>query len=216
MSPFLWRLVLVTLVGSLLGLGACANTPSRFYMLSPLTASETVLATAAARGLVVGVGPISVPKYLDRPQIVTRASRNQLDLGEFDRWAEPLQDNVLRVLAENLMLLIPTDHILLGDWPRSASLDYQVRVEVLHFDGWFGGESTLLALWSILDRAERPLMSQRVSLSVPVGGRDYEALVMAMNQMLEALSRDIAAAIQRLASRAVVREETAVLASRSW
>jgi uncharacterized protein len=206
MSPFLWRLVLVTLVGSLLGLGACANTPSRFYMLNPLTASETVLPMAAARGPVVGVGPISVPKYLDRPQIVTRASRNQLDLGEFDRWAEPLQDNILRVLAQNLMLLIPTDHILLRDWPRSASLDYQVMVEVLHFDGWFGGGSILVALWSILDAAERPLMSQRASLNVPVGGRDYEAIVMAMNQMVDTLSRDLAAAIQRLASRAVARE----------
>jgi uncharacterized protein len=206
MSPFLWRLVLVTLVGSLLGLGACANTPSRFYMLNPLTASETVLATAAARGPVVGVGPISVPKYLDRPQIVTRASRNQLDLGEFDRWAEPLQDNILRVLAQNLMLLIPTDDVLLRDWPRSASLDYQVRVEVLHFDGWLGGGSILVALWSILDAAEQPLMSQRASLNVPVGGRDYEAIVIAMNQMVDTLSRDIAAAIQRLASRAVARE----------
>ena len=110
------------------------------------------------------------------------------------------------MLAQNLMLLIPTDHILLRDWPRSASLDYQVRVEVLHFDGWLGGGSTLVALWSILDAAERPLTSQRASLNVPVGGRDYEAIVMAMNQMLEVLSRDIAAAIQRLASRAVARE----------
>ena len=193
-------------VGSLLGLGACASTPSRFYILNPLAASETIPATAAARGPVVGVGPITVPKYLDRPQIVTRASRNQLALGEFDRWAEPLQDNVLRVLAQNLMLLIPTDDVLLRDWPRSASLDYQVRVEVLHFDGWLGGESTLVALWNILDAAERPLTSQRASLNVPVGGRDYEAIVVAMNQMVDTLSRDLAAAIQRLASRAVARE----------
>jgi uncharacterized protein len=113
MCPVLRRLALVTLVASLLGLGACASTPSRFYVLNTLPASETVPATAAERGPVIGVGPITLPKYLDRPQIVTRASRNQLALGEFDRWAEPLQDNVLRVLAQNLMLLIPTDHILL-------------------------------------------------------------------------------------------------------
>jgi uncharacterized lipoprotein YmbA len=206
MSPVLWRLVLVTLVGSLLGLGACANTPSRFYMLNPLIASETVLATAAARGPVVGVGPISVPKYLDRPQIVTRASRNQLTLGEFDRWAEPLQDNVSRVLAENLALLVPTDQILLQAWPRSVTLDYQVRVEVLHFDGWLGGESTLIARWSILDQAERELFNRMVHLHAPTGGRDYEAMVVVMNQMIEMLSRDIATAIQRLASRAVARE----------
>jgi uncharacterized protein len=206
MSPVLWRLAVVTLVGSLLGLEACTSTPSRFYILSSLSASETIAATAATQGPVIGVGPITLPKYLDRPQIVTRASRNQLALAEFDRWAEPLQDNVARVLAENLTLLIPTDQVLLHAWPRSATIDYQVTVEVLHFDGWVGGESRLLALWSIMDGAELPLLSQRASLNTSVGGREYEAMVMAMNQLLEWLSRDLAFAIQRLASRVVARE----------
>ena len=70
-------------------------------------------------------------------------ARNQLALGEFDRWAEPLQDNFARVLAENLARLIPTDQVLLHAWPRSATLDYQVTVDVLHFDGWLGGESSV-------------------------------------------------------------------------
>src|SRR5262245_66066254 len=106
------RLAVMILVASLLGLGACASTPSRFYILNALTASDTMAATAGEQGPVIGVGPIMLPKYLDRPQIVTRASRNQLTLGEFDRWAEPLQDNVTSVLAENLARLIPTDPVL--------------------------------------------------------------------------------------------------------
>jgi uncharacterized protein len=206
MCPVLRRLAVVSWVASLLGLGACASTPSHFYVLNTLSASETVPATAAERGPVIGVGPITFPKYLDRPQIVTRASRNQLTLGEFDRWAEPLQENFSSVLAENLALLIPTDHILLNPWSRPAALDYQVRVEVLHFDGWLGGESSFIARWSILDRAERELLSRKSHLNAPVGGRDYEALVVALNQMLETLSRDIATEIQRLAPRAAARE----------
>jgi uncharacterized lipoprotein YmbA len=206
MRPVLWRLARVTLVAALLGLGACASTPSRFYLLTPLSASATIPATTAAQGPVIGMGPITIPKYLDRPQIVTRAGGNQLTLGEFDRWAEPLQDNVSHVLGENLARLVPTDHILLHTWPRSANLDYQVQVEVRQFEGAWGGESTLLALWSVLDEAERPLLTQRASLQAPVGGRDYEAMVQALNQLLGTLSRDIAAAIQRLASRAVARE----------
>jgi uncharacterized lipoprotein YmbA len=205
MRPVLWRLAQVTLVASLLALGACASTPSRFYILNTMAAPETIPTTAAERGPVIGVGPVTLPKYLDRPQIVTRASRHQLALGEFDRWAEPLQDNVTRVLAENLARLVPTDHILLQAWPHSANPDYQVRVEVLQFDGSLGAESVLLALWSILDEAERPLLTQRASLQTPVGGRDYEAFVQALNQMLGTLSRDLAVAIQRLASRAVTR-----------
>jgi uncharacterized lipoprotein YmbA len=200
------RLAVVSWVASLLGLGACAGTPSHFYVLNTLSASETMPATVAAQSPVIGVGPITLPKYLDRPQIVTRVGRHQLALGEFDRWAEPLQDNVLRVLAENLARLVPTDHILLHPWTRSATVDYQVSMEVLQFDGWLGGESTLLARWSILDRAERELFNRMVHLHAPSGGQGYEAMVVVMNQMIETLSRDIATAIQRLASRAVARE----------
>jgi uncharacterized lipoprotein YmbA len=94
---------------------------------------------------------------------------------------------------------------VLHAWPRSATLDYQLTVEVLHFDGWLGGESRVLALWSILDGAELTLWSQRAALNAPVSRREYEALVVAMNQLLEWLSRDLVSAIHRLASR-VARE----------
>jgi uncharacterized lipoprotein YmbA len=202
----LWRLALVIVGGLFLGLEACTSTPSRFYLLNSLSTSETMAATATPQGPIIGVGPITMPKYLDRPQIVTRTGDNQLALGEFDRWAEPLQDNVARVLAENLARLIPTDQVLLQTWPRSAPLDYQVTVEVLQFDGWLGGESRLVALWSILDGAELSLWSQRAALNAPVSGREYEALVIAMSQLLESFSRDLAGAIQRLASRVVAHE----------
>jgi uncharacterized lipoprotein YmbA len=207
MDPLWCRLAAVALVAALLGLGACTSTPSHFYILNPLSPSEGISpASQAEEGPVIGVGPITFPKYLERPQIVSRASRHQLALGEFDRWAEPLQENFSRVLAENLAFLIPTDHIFLHDWPRSATLDYQVRVEVRHFDGWLGGESVLIARWSLLDRAERELLSRKAHLNAPAGGHDYEAMVVAMNQMLEALSRDIASAMQRLPPRAAARE----------
>ncbi len=207
MRLFLRQLSVGVLVVSLLGLGACASSPSRFYMLNTLAPSpEQSPASQAERGPVILLSPINLPKYLDRPQIVSRASPHQLALGEFDYWAEPLRDNVSSVLAENLSLLIPTDNLLLENWPRSVTLDYQIRVDVLHFDGWLGGESSLLARWSILDRAERELVSRKVHLNAPVAGRDYEALVVAMNQMLEALSRDIAAAIQRLPAKAAARQ----------
>jgi uncharacterized lipoprotein YmbA len=207
MGPLLWRLSAGIVVTSLLGLGACTNTPSRFYLLNPLAPSAgTSPAAQAERGPVVGLGPITLPRYLDQPQIVSRASRHQLAVGELDRWAEPLQENVSRVLADNLSLLIPTDHLLVQEWPRSVTLDYQVKVDVRHFDGWLGGESVLIARWSLLDRAERELVSRKVHLNAPAGGRDYEAMVVAMNQLLDTLSRDIAAAIQRLPPRAAARE----------
>ena len=77
MRSFACRLSGVAFTAFCLGLGACASTPSRFYILNTIPASETIPATAAERGPVIGVGSVTFPKYLDRPQIVTRAGRNQ-------------------------------------------------------------------------------------------------------------------------------------------
>src|SRR5262249_50890681 len=92
----------------LLGLSGCASSPpTRFYVLPSMTSAETA-PPAAPRDLIIGVGPVTLYPYLDRLQIVTRASRARLALGEFDQWAAPLQDSVTRALGENLSLLIPT------------------------------------------------------------------------------------------------------------
>src|SRR5215475_5950329 len=91
----------------LLGLSGCTSSPpTRFYVVPSLAGAETA-PPAAPRDLTLGVGPVTLPPYLDRLQIVTRASRARLVLGEFDQWAASLQDSVPRVLAEDLSLLIP-------------------------------------------------------------------------------------------------------------
>jgi uncharacterized lipoprotein YmbA len=204
MCPVVWRLTLMPLVAGFLGLGACTSPSARFYLLPTPAVSESFSLPEGGQGPVIGLGPITLAGYLDRPQIVTHVDQNRLAFGEFERWAEPLRDNITHVLGEHLALLIPTDQVLLQPWPRAAALDYQVTIDVLQFDGRLSGETTLLAFWSILDGGEMPLLSHRTSLSVLADGADYEAIVVAMNQLLAGFSRDIAVAIQRLASRVVV------------
>jgi uncharacterized protein len=87
-----WRLALVLLGASLIGMAGCASTqPSRFYVLTDLASVESPpQVTTAGQGPAVGVGPVTLPKYLDRPQIATRAGRHELAYDEFERWAEPL------------------------------------------------------------------------------------------------------------------------------
>src|SRR5215831_18341660 len=115
--------VLALLGVCLLGLSGCASSPpTRFYVLPSLTSADTA-PPAAPRDLTIGVGPVTLHPYLDRLQIVTRASRARLALGDFDQWAASLQDSVTRALAENLSLLIPTDRVLLYPWSRTAEPD---------------------------------------------------------------------------------------------
>jgi uncharacterized lipoprotein YmbA len=148
----------------------------------------------------IGVGPVSLPPYLDRPEIVTRSGGNELHLSEFDRWAEPLQQNFTRVLAQNLSNLIPTDRTAVFPWERSVPITYQVLVEVTRFEGNADGNSSLMARWSIfgVDKKKELLMRQS-TFTTPTGApQDYKATVSAMSQSLADLSREIAAAIQTL------------------
>ncbi len=204
MHKFLFRL---TLGLSLIALGGCGSTQStRFYVLSSLPRSEANQAESAKQGVAVGIRPVALPKYLDRPQIVTRASRNQLDIAEFDQWAEPLKNNFGNVIAENLSILIPTDRVTLFPWTKSTPIDYQVSVEVTRFEGGTGGDSQLAARWSILGKkGKKVILSRKSRFSEPVaranesgGGQDFKATVSAMNRALENLSREIAAAIKGL------------------
>lgn len=72
-----------------LALTGCADSqPTRFYTLSPLAAALGSTPPTLLPDVTVGVGPVTLPPYLDRPQLVTRAGGNRVVLAEFDSWAE--------------------------------------------------------------------------------------------------------------------------------
>lgn len=177
----------------------CASTaPSIFYQLHAL--ENTGQQGAAAGRLVLGVGPVELPEYLNRPQIARRLNANKLDFSEFSRWAEPLDRAVLRVLAENLWVLLGAPQIELYPWRPSLPVDYRVRVRIARFDGAVGKAAELRAFWSIYGRDGGPaLVSRTAVIAEPCEGRGMERLVRAHNRALEQLSRDIAAELRRLA-----------------
>ena len=61
-------------------LAACGESaPSRFYLLSATPPSANA---PAPRAVALGVGPIQMPRHLDRAQIVSFTSANQLQLAK--------------------------------------------------------------------------------------------------------------------------------------
>jgi uncharacterized protein len=179
------------LVAGCLG-GGTAST--RFYVLAP---AETP-AMPAAGALSVGVGPVSVPGYLDRPQIVTRPAADRIELGEFDQWGEPLGAGVSRVLAEDLARQMPSARVASFPWRSMLSVKYQVVVDLTRLDGPAGGDLALEARWRILDGGGKEVALKTTRLVEPTGGPGYSASVSAMSRALAALSRDIAQALAAL------------------
>ncbi|HBP87282.1 MAG TPA: PqiC family protein [Nitrospirales bacterium] len=184
-------------------LGCGTSQPSHFYLLRAVSpASVSGLSDTKLSSLSFGLGPVTLPKYLDRPQIVTKTSAHEVELAEFHKWAEPLSENVSHVLAENLSALLSTDRLLQYPWKSSTPVDCQIAVDVLQFDGTMGGEAGLVARWSLLGGDEQTVLTtKRTHVTHYPTSQNYEALVEAMSQNLEDLSREIAEAIRALPSR---------------
>jgi len=188
-TSVLFALVLLVLTG-------CAGTsqPSRFYMLSTIPEEGAPPTAYQDQPIALGVGPVTLPPYLDRPQIVTRSTPNQLELGEFDRWGEPLSASFTQVLAENLAFLLDTEQIAIHPWQRSTPIDYQVSVRVLRFDSSANGDIVLRTLWRLLrDDGRELVLTRKADFSESAGSSgDYAAMVAAQSRVIDKLSRAIA------------------------
>jgi uncharacterized lipoprotein YmbA len=203
MARFFVRIAAVALaVAPLMVSGCTASKPSRFYVLTPLEASKEA---AGAKGPAVGVGPVVIPQYLDRPEIVTRSSDNRLELAEFDQWGGRIGDNITRALAENLSGLLKTDKVSIYPWTDSSALTDQISVDITQFERDQSGAVTLSAFWSIADaQSGKLLLNGRSNIQKAVAPAAsgatsaYDPIVAAMSEALASLSQEIAAAIKKL------------------
>ncbi|WP_034642142.1 PqiC family protein [Desulfovibrio inopinatus] len=184
----------VLLIFLLAGCGMSA--PTHFYTLSP--AESTAL--DESKCISVGVGPVRVASYLDRDSIVTRNSANQLHVAEFDEWAEPLQDGLANVVAENIQGLICTQPITVHPWPIGISPAYQVTIQVQRLDGTLGKDVTLQATWSIVN-AEGAMQQWQTFSQHTACGLTYNDLAASASQLIAEMSKDIATALKTLQSK---------------
>jgi len=196
------RLIVMLVVA--VGMAGCNLTTSQlthFYVLTPLARSDRLQPIAGDKlELALGIGPVTLPRYLDRPQIVTRLDANRLDMAEFEQWAEPLQESVIRILAENLSLLLSTDQIEVFPWQRSARFDYQIVVTILQFESHPAAEAVLTARWVLYGAGgEEERMRNAFTVTVPQESENYKSIVSAMSHALGALSRDIAVSLRAVA-----------------
>ncbi len=179
-------------------LAGCSSPSPRLYVLTPMPSNGNSIGSRGNRRS-IGVQPVAMPEYLDRSEIVTYASVNELAANRDDRWAERLPSNVTRVLAENLSILLATDRAYVMPSRSGERPDYEVNVEFERFERSASRESVLDAQWTIHDGATRKVLVRdqtRLASRVPDNG--YTSLVAAMNDSLTLLSRDIARAIASL------------------
>jgi hypothetical protein len=146
---------------------------------------------------VLALGPFRMPQYLNRSQMVTRGSGAELIVDDVNRWAEPLDDAVHRILASNLDRLL--DSVIVVAYPSSALLeiDYRLVGRIGHFNSGEDGLVVLEVQWGAADTEGNMLIAptrSRYESQATVPG-DPGSVVRAMSDTLEQFSLDMASDI---------------------
>lgn len=186
--------ILIYSVIAVLITGCASSSPSHFYTLSS-TATPSLTPQASYS---VSVGPVTVPAVVDRPQIVVRTGPNQVSIGEFDRWASPLKDDIGRVVVEDLIAMLGTTQVALFPQSIAAGASYRVIIDVLRFDSELGKAAILDALWTVSSAKDGPSRRSRTTLTEATQGEDYAALVAAHSRIIGRLSAEIARTIREI------------------
>jgi uncharacterized lipoprotein YmbA len=198
-----WRFAALALTIALAGCSILEPAPerSKFLVLTPISPASTTTSvqSAAGRPLALGLGPVTLPQYLDRPEVVVRNSQNTLELSPVDRWAEPLTDNFRTVLAANLMTLLGTNQVVMYPWFANSRLDYAISVNVQQFEVNTTDGAQLIARWTIRDpRSGATLLNRETNVSEPLSSHDAQAIAAGLSAALGDLGRQIAQALRQL------------------
>ena len=197
------RVIRVTIALALMGLSLAGcgsllpkpqpNSSGIYLLASPLKAVDR---QGPSVQISLGVGPVHLPGYLDRREVLTRVAQSRLEVSQNDRWAEPLDENLTHVLAQNLSVLLGSDGVISYPWPIAKSPDYRVTVEVLQFECNSALEAQLSARWWIVDRNGTGTPEPKESrLTRAATDRSTDASVAALSETVADLSRQIAQAV---------------------
>jgi hypothetical protein len=152
--------------------------------------------------LAIGVGPVEFPRFLDRPQIVTRKSQHRLSISEFHRWAGSFSEDFLRVLAKNISMLLPADRVAAYPWTDQFSPTHRIQLILEQFDGRFDGDVVLNVTWSVWNQKDtNQAIFKHTRIQEPVSAENYDALVAAQSRAIGTLSRDIVEEMERVSNR---------------
>jgi uncharacterized lipoprotein YmbA len=182
------RLLLLMLAALLAG---CSQPNKTFYVL---TASGPM---PSGGGVGIGVGPVSLAEYINRPNLVTQEAPNQLGVAEDHRWAGDLSAGIARVVAANLGRDLKTGNVRTYPWQRDEEISYQVTLDIRQLHSGTDGYAVIEAGWRVYQLPERRLRASRTFTDrEPLESDGYNASVAAQSRLVGRLSDSIAASIR--------------------
>ncbi len=171
---------------------SCSNNGEQFYVLNAAGS-----APSGSGGTHVGIGPVRLPEYIDREEIVFQSSTNKIEVPTKQLWAGPLDKNVTRVLTTNVARELRSSNVVGYPWPNSSGMTYQVTVNIDQFHSRTGGDAILEASWRVHQAVGGKVVRERSEqFSRPVTQNGYEGIAAAQSLLLQDLAEEIAQSLR--------------------
>ena len=173
-------------------LSACLGTSkqAKFYTQTT-TAAQIVCADCEA---FIGVNRIQLPKYVERPQMVTQQKdSSQVIISEYNRWVEFPSVLSTRVVAENLGILLPSSQVKVNQL-KGEGFDWIVSVDVVKLNAVLGEKAELSAWYTLKDKKGKKIVRAQFTRTTPIGS-SYEEVAQGYSRLLADLSREMADAL---------------------
>lgn len=185
---------LIGVIGAVLMSGCIGSrSPAPSYHLLTARAQNKTLALDTS----IGIGPVRVAPFLNRPNITTHAGGGALQFNDIERWGEPLEQGIQRVLLQNITILTGAETRNFP-WRQSAIPQYAVRIDVTDLDKTADGNTALEVSWMLEDlKNSRVLKTQQQHLVAALNGSDIGALTNSYSDLFAQLAQQIVAALQQ-------------------
>ena len=183
---------------------------TRHYVLGGTPLPESAEPSPALAGLSIGVRRLRLAAYLDPPFLAVRREPHGLEFSEFNRWGEPLAAGINRAVTGYLTSAAAFRTVDMAPWPAREKYDYLIQLHVERFEGVAPAEATaaagevhMLATWEVVDQQDGVVLARGTTEHREAGWTigDYPHLVRSLDAGLIALSRDVLAAVESLATR---------------
>ncbi|OPZ77459.1 MAG: hypothetical protein BWY78_01004 [Alphaproteobacteria bacterium ADurb.Bin438] len=168
------------------------SLPTSFYNLSSDFQNEKV---NIVKNIKVYVKINSMPKYLDRPQIVTKKSEVELEISEFNRWASPLIDNLEEVIKNDLVNTSNKIEIV-NEISYNKKSDYTIIIDVKDFGGKINETAVINVKYKITNNLTDKTNFYEFNKQQPIS-TTYESLVTSLSDLTNKLAIKIAKEIKR-------------------
>jgi uncharacterized lipoprotein YmbA len=182
-------------------LAGCASSPaSSFYILSPLPEAKARQETLVEGGVSLGIGPVTLPDYMDRPQMVSGlVGAGRIEVDEYQRWGGSLRADIVNTLGENLAHLLGTSRVVILPAEVRLPVQHRLVVDILRFEADGNGQALLKARWALIDSSGEVALAMRESAyRQPFKQGDRDAQVAALSATLGDFSREVAETLRGL------------------